>query len=161
MRTAVCSEESGESPMRRGVQLAAAPAGPSLEELRPRAADDEQRDAAQPVDELVDEVEQAVVGPVEVFEHEHERALLGECLEESPPGGEGLAAAVAAEPGVRLQADERAEVRLDPAGVVRVVDGILDCEAKLLAASSSESRSWIPACAFTTSASAQKATPSP
>ena len=47
-----------------------------------------------PVDEVVDEVEQAVVGPVQVLEDEHERALLGDALEEPPPRGERLAAAV-------------------------------------------------------------------
>ena len=111
---------------RRGVELAAAPAGSSLEELRPGAADDEERDVAQPVDELVDEVEQAVVGPVQILEHEDERALLGERLEEAPPGGEGLAAAVATEPGLGLEPDERTEVRLDPAGIGGVLDRVLD-----------------------------------
>ena len=123
--------ERGEAD-RRGVELAAAPAGPPLEELRPRAADDEERDAAQPVDELVDEVEQALVGPVQVLEHEHERPLLGERLEEAPPGGEGLSAAVAAEAGVRLESDQRAEVRLDPARIARVVDSVLDGDVQLL-----------------------------
>ena len=37
-------------------------------------ASDEQRHVAHPVDELVDEVEQRVVGPVQILEHEHRRA---------------------------------------------------------------------------------------
>ena len=71
--------------------------GPALEELRPRRRDDEQRDVGHPVDELVDEVEQALVRPVEVLEDEDERALLGEPFEEAPPRGERLVAPVAAE----------------------------------------------------------------
>ena len=49
-----------------------------------------------PVDEVVDEVEQAVVGPVQILEDEDERALLGERLEEPPPGRERLRLPVAA-----------------------------------------------------------------
>ena len=105
---------------------------PSLEELWPRAADARAAGHRSASRRARRRSRQAVVRPMEVFEHEHEWALLGECLEESPPRGEGLATAVAAQPGIGLEADKRAEVRLDPAGVVRVVDGIPDCEAKLL-----------------------------
>ena len=48
----------------------------------------EQRDVPDPVDELVDEIQHCVVGPVEVLEHEHQRPLLGERLEKAPPGRE-------------------------------------------------------------------------
>ena len=58
--------------------------------------DHENRNPACPVDEVVDEVEQALVGPVQVFEDEHERPLLGERLEEAPPGRERLGPMVAA-----------------------------------------------------------------
>ena len=78
----------------RRVQLSAAPAGASLEELGPRRRDHEQRHVRDPFDELVDEVEQAVVGPVEVLEDEDEGAPLGQRLEEAAPGGERLAAPV-------------------------------------------------------------------
>ena len=37
---------------------------------------------------MLDEVEQAVVRPLDVLEHEHDRPLLGKRLEEAPPGGE-------------------------------------------------------------------------
>src|SRR5205814_9056380 len=40
---------------RRRVRLPAAPRGPALEELRPRGGDDEEWNAASPVDEVVDE----------------------------------------------------------------------------------------------------------
>src|SRR5262249_25462926 len=41
---------------------------------------------------MVDEVEQTVVGPVEILEHEHERPLFRGRLEEATPGGERLVA---------------------------------------------------------------------
>ena len=63
---------------RERVRLAAAPTRPPLEQLGPRGADDQQRHADSPVDEVVDEVEQVVVRPVQVFEHQHGRPPLGE-----------------------------------------------------------------------------------
>ena len=128
MRSAVCSGGQRREADRRRVELAAAPTGPSLEQLRPGAADDEQRDAAQPVDELVDEVEQAVVGPVQVLEDEHERPLLGERLEEAPPGGERLAAAVSAEaasrpPGRRAGAGATRPSAASRSVIERALDG--------------------------------------
>ena len=70
---------------RRRVQLAAAPARSSLEKLRPGGRNDEERHVGHPVDELVEEVEQALVGPVDVLDHEDERALVRERFEEAPP----------------------------------------------------------------------------
>ena len=72
---------------------------------------------------MIDEVEQSVVCPLEVLEHEHEGALLGERLEEERPGLERLAAMIAAKFDASLQAHQRAQVALDPftiraAGVV-------------------------------------------
>src|SRR4026207_94760 len=66
----------------REVRRAAAPAGagraggaaPSVraagEELGSGEGDDEQRDVPAPLEDVVDEVEQALVGPVEVLEQE-------------------------------------------------------------------------------------------
>ena len=67
-------------------------AGRRVEQLGACRAEDEQRDAARPVDEVVDEVEQRVVGPVQVLEDEDERALVGERLEEAAPRRERLVA---------------------------------------------------------------------
>jgi hypothetical protein len=60
------------------VQLAAAPAGTPLEELWSRGAEDEQRHIGRPLDEVLDEIEQALVGEMEVLEHEHERPPFAE-----------------------------------------------------------------------------------
>ena len=91
----------------RGVQLAAAPARPALEELGAGAANHEQRHVPQPVDELVHEV-QDPSSPSADPQHEHEQTLLGECLEQPAPRREGLTAAVAAQAGLRLHPDQRA-----------------------------------------------------
>ena len=72
--------------------------------------DDEERDGRGPVDEVVDEVEQALVGPVEVLEDEHERPLVGETLEEPPPGCESLVPAIAAAEVRAGEADQRSQV---------------------------------------------------
>ena len=79
---------------REDIRLAACPVGPTLEQLRPRRRDDEERHPVDAVDELVDEVEERVVGPVQVLEGEYERTLVRERLEEVPPCGECLAPAL-------------------------------------------------------------------
>ena len=117
---------------RRGVQLAAAPTGPTLEQLWSRSTDDEQWNSAQPLDELVDEVEQAVVGPVEILEYEYERAPFGEGFEEPAPGRERLTAAVAPGAGLGLEADQRTEVGLDPRRVRRLTENVPDRGLELL-----------------------------
>ena len=74
-----------------------------------------------PADELVDEIEQTVVRPVDVLEHEDERLLLSESLDEALPGCEALAA-LAADWPVAVP-DERLEVAHEPACLIRVVSG--------------------------------------
>ena len=75
-----------------GVRLASTPSGPTLEELRPCAANDEQRNAGRPVHEVVDEVEKRLVRPVQVLDDQDQRALFRERFEKRPPRGERLAA---------------------------------------------------------------------
>jgi hypothetical protein len=75
------------------------------------------RNVGDPVDELVDEIQKAVIGPVDVFEHQHGGALLGHALDESPPSREGFIATVSAELRLLRESDERQQVRLDPRGI--------------------------------------------
>ena len=104
---------------RHGVRLATAPARPTGKQLRTGSRDDQQRHAARPVDEMVNEFEQPIVCPVEVLEDEHERALLGERLEEATPGGKRLVTAVA---GGFLadQTGQHSQVALNPTRVRRL-----------------------------------------
>ena len=152
----------GERPERDRdrIPLAAAPVRPALEQLGSRAGDDEERYALDEVDEAVDEVEQPVVGPLEVVDHEDERSPLGERLEEDPPAGEELRPAVAEPTSSGVEPDERLEARRDPA---RSASGTRSStlSASFVAVSAASSFSWIPACALTISPSAQNETPSP
>ena len=75
---------------RGAVGLAAAPLGPALEQLGARGGDEQHRRVRGPLDEIVDEVEQAVVGPVDILKQEDQRPLLGQRLEQRPPRGELL-----------------------------------------------------------------------
>ena len=99
---------------------------------------------------MVDEVEQAVVGPLHVLEDEHERTLLCEALEEAPPGCERLLSPVAdGRPVARLTDERRRWARPSRASSV---DQLLDRAPQLCLHLVAGSVSRIPACAFTISA---------
>ena len=66
---------------------------------------------------MVDEIEDAVVRPLEILEDEHELGVLGEGLEEAPPRGESLAPPVADELLARREIHERPELAEYPFGV--------------------------------------------
>ena len=117
---------SGESASVVALSLPPPQPGPALEELGPRGRDDEQRDVGHPVDELVEKVEEALVGPVDVLDDDDERTLLGETLEEAAPGGERLVSAIASELRFAGEAEEREEMRLDARLVARAGERVLD-----------------------------------
>ncbi len=94
----------------------------ALGELGPRERADEDRVIGGPVEQLLDEVEQAVVRPLHVLERQHHRVVLGEPLEEQPPTGEQL---IAFEPGLR-GADERSERLGHAPALVEVGDPLLE-----------------------------------
>ena len=116
---------------RQRVRLAAAPARPPLQELGARGAEHEQRHAARALDELVDEVEQRVVGPVQILEHEHQRPPLGQRLEEAAPGGERLSA-LRSPRSSSAETDERPQMALEPLRLGRVDPRLADGAAELL-----------------------------
>ena len=63
---------------------------------------------------------------MQVLEHDDERPILRKRLECAPPGSEGLAAPVSREAVVDLEAEQRSQVRLDPARLDRIVDRAAD-----------------------------------
>jgi hypothetical protein len=63
---------------RRRVPLTSAPGGVALEEFRPSSTENEERNVGRPVDEMVEELHERSVGPMEVLEDEDERGLLRE-----------------------------------------------------------------------------------
>ena len=67
---------------------------------------------AGPLEQVVDEVEQARVGPVEVLEDQHDRCRSRDPLEERAPGAEQLLAPPA---GAVADAEQREQRGLDPA----------------------------------------------
>ena len=60
---------------RRGVQLAPAPAGAHVEQLRPRHAQQHDRGLARDVGHVLDQVEEGRLGPLEVVQDHDERAV--------------------------------------------------------------------------------------
>ena len=101
--------ESGLSVMRRGVAHPAGPARRSVCQLGPGSGEDEERDAGGVLDEVLEEVEQREIRPVQVLDDEHRRNALGDRLEERAPGGERLGAL---DQRCRLEADERQQALL-------------------------------------------------
>ena len=67
------------------VALPCAPRRPPLDQLGPGESDHVERMVARPVEQVLDEVEQARVRPLHVLEREHGGVDLGEPLEEQPP----------------------------------------------------------------------------
>ena len=96
-----------------------APARSAFEQLRAGEGDHEDRVAPAPVEEVLDEVEQAVVGPLEVLEDEGDRARRGDPLEERPPGREELLAAARR---CVLDTEQGQQAGLDPAPFLGVGD---------------------------------------
>src|SRR3954447_26813724 len=90
------------------VQLAATPRRAKIEELRARDTEQEDRRVARRVDEMVEQVEERWLRPVDVLEHENERALPGEDGEELSHGPE--------EPGRRARRLGGTDRTCDPVG---------------------------------------------
>ena len=152
---AVSSSESGEREIVEAFRFASAPARTTIEELGSGRADAQQRDVFGPVDQMVDEVEQIRVGPMEVLEHEHRRAPVRQLLEEAAPGVEALLARVVGLRRGRLDADERTQLRLDRAGLPVVSEQPRDLIVQLCPACAPSSVSRIPAWFLIISPSAQ------
>ena len=115
---------------RQGDERAAAAGAQSrspVGQLRTGEADDEQRQVADPVDEVLDEVEQPLVGVVQVLDEQQDRTPPGEGLEEPAPAGEQLALGEVG--GVAGQAEQPGE----PDAHERAVGVVLEEVAQRLA----------------------------
>jgi hypothetical protein len=101
---------------RRRVGLGRHPVGADVEQLRARLADDQHRGALDPVGEVVEQVEERGLAPVDVVEGHDERPAGGEALEEAADRPVGL-----------LQPDvggAQAEQRPEPVADELIVGGI-------------------------------------
>ena len=103
--------------------LPGAPGRPALHQLRPCERDHEDRVAPRPVEQVLDEVEQARVGPLHVLEGEHRRIALREALEEEPPGGEEVLLVARLVLG---QPEQVREARLEEAPLFGVEEVLLE-----------------------------------
>jgi len=102
---------------RREVAAPRTPGRPALEELRAGERDDEEGMVARPVEQVLDEVEQAFVRPLQVLEGEHSRIHRGEALEEEPPCCEQVVLLVLGLLGI---AEQMCEPRLDERALLGV-----------------------------------------
>ena len=146
-------------PERDEVPPTRAPGGPMLEQLGTRQRDHEDRHAAAPLDEVVDEVERAGVGPMEVLEDQDDGALGGDPLEERPPAENSSSRAI----GVAVstaRAARAAPVR-SSAAPTRPAPSARPPRATFARVVGSSSVSARPARLRTISPSAQNVMPSP
>src|SRR5581483_2780128 len=104
---------------RREAAHGAAPARALLRELGTGEREHEDRIAARPVEQVLEEVEEPGIRPLEILEDEDRRRLLGEPLEQDPPGGEQV---LLVSRRTLLQPEEVSQPRLDPAPFVGVRD---------------------------------------
>ena len=96
---------------------------------------------------------------MQVLDHQHRRALLGQRLTEPPPGRERLRLPVTTQLAPAGQANQRPQVSGDPGRPPLVAEQVGDGPASVAAAASAGSVSRMPAWALTTSPSAHNATP--
>ena len=96
-----------------------APPGPPFQQLRPRRDDHQQRHFGGERQQLLDRVEQGVVGALQILQDQHGRRLLGERDHDPAPRGRGSGGAgTAIEPRRRTGvAEQRAQRFDDPLGV--------------------------------------------
>ena len=151
--SSLSSRPSGSSSIAVARDAAAAPARVHVEQLGPREAEDQQRRLAHPAGEVLDQLEQRLLRPVDVLEHEHERLRVGELLRPLARGPRDLLLAALA-----LDRLEHARRR---ARAGRRPPRPRSRPCSFSCASSTGSSSEIPAAAFTISASGQYVMPSP
>ncbi len=75
---------------RRRVELPARPAGPAFEQFRPGEAEQQDRRVSRPVRNMLDEIEERRLAPVQVVEDDDQRPLAGRLLEQFPHGDADL-----------------------------------------------------------------------
>ena len=83
---------SGSRRIDVALRLPAPQPGRVSKQLRSRDADEQDREIAREVGDVLDQVEERRLGPVEVVDHDDERPCSRERLEQPPDGPEGLLA---------------------------------------------------------------------
>ena len=114
---------------RREAALAASPGGALVGQLRTGEHEHEERVRARPLEQVLQEVEQAAVGPLHVLEYEDRGRVLGEPLEEDAPGGEEV---LLVSGRALLEPEQVREPRLDPGSLLRIREMLLERRAQFL-----------------------------
>jgi hypothetical protein len=112
----------------RGEGDVGAPCWTRAGDLRPREDEHEDRQVGRPLDEVVDEVEQPAVGPLDVLEDHDHRPGRGNALEEQPPSREQVRAVGG---GALLEPEQVREARLEEPALALVGHIALDGVAQL------------------------------
>src|SRR5439155_4443277 len=71
---------------------ARSPAGPAIDDLGTCQTEEEDGLVTAPIQQMLDEVEELRIGPLEIFEDEHDRAALCDPFDEPSPRGEQVVA---------------------------------------------------------------------
>src|SRR5262245_7484675 len=66
----------------------AAPGWPAIQQLRSAGSNDEERGPRPGLHHVLDQIEQALAGPMQILEDDNTRSLTGQRLQERPPRGE-------------------------------------------------------------------------
>ena len=103
------------------------PSGPRVEELRAREAEDEER-PADPVGQVLDEVEQRLLGPMDVLEQEDERLHVGDRLHDLAGGPRDLLRAALALERLHHPGRERQDIgdRLLGAALAELLESLVE-----------------------------------
>jgi hypothetical protein len=117
-------EDRGEVP------LARSPARAAVLRLRSGEGEYEERHVTGPLDEVLDEVEQCAVGPVDVLEDEYGGPRLREPLEEHARGREQV---LLIAHGAFFESEQVCEARFGEAALLSVGDVLVDGAAELFA----------------------------
>ena len=105
----------GLEQQRRRIHLPAAPARPNVEQLGTRDAEQEDRRIAREVGDVLHEIDEDRLGPLQVVDDDDLRASGGTCLEQ-PPEGELRLRRRAADHRLRLDADRDQDLDERPVG---------------------------------------------
>src|SRR5207248_8770420 len=103
----------------RRVASRGAEAETPLDQLGPRKREHEYGMGSRPLEQVLDEIEERRVDPLQVLEDEDDGAPLGEAFEEEAPSGEEILPVAT---GVLGQAEQVRETRLEPGLLVGIRD---------------------------------------
>ena len=113
---------------RREAALPRTPARTAGHEFRAGECDHEDRRVARPVEQVLDEIEQTRVGPLEILEREHDRIGVGEALEQQAPGREQVALVADIVIG---EAEQLGDAGLDECALLRIRHMLVQGAAEL------------------------------